>query len=104
MRAKNIRRTMTVLWNAGVPASCLLFGYLAVAIHPAFAPLLLGWVFLLAHLVKRIPCPSCGKPIGWSKYKFLGRDAESGVPPRHCTHCGYDLTGKEGEARESQRP
>jgi len=103
MRAKNIRRTMTVLWNAGVPASCLLFAYLAVAVHPVFAPLLLSWVFLLARLVKRTPCPNCGRPIGWSRYKFLGTDAESGVPPRFCAHCGYDLTGKGGEPTQSGR-
>jgi hypothetical protein len=90
---RNVRQTMIMLWYIGAPAGFLLLGCLGI-VHWGFPPLAFLWVFLLAYLVKRIPCPNCGRPIGWSKYKFLGMDAESGVPPRHCTHCGYDLTGK----------
>jgi hypothetical protein len=106
MPTRNTRRALLTLSLLVFPAGVLLWGFLGAVVNPALAFLALPWVYLMAHLYKSIGrCPRCGRSAGWRRYRVLGQEFDGGWPfvPRHCEHCGYDLTGKGGETRESQR-
>ena len=100
MPIRNVRRTRNIVSFVILPAGFFLLGYLGATVYWVFGLLSLPYGCLMAFLASRIRCPNCSTPVGWHKYNILGVrfEAWSLLTPQHCEHCGYDLTGRDGEA------
>ncbi len=100
MSNKNVRRTYNLIGFVAFPVGFFLIGCLAVLVHGIVSLLIFPWLYFINIWQISLRCPNCGTRIRrpLRHIHSLEMDFIMGpyIAPKHCEHCGFDLTGREG--------
>lgn len=86
----------------GLPIGFALFAFLSFVISPWFAFGGLVWTVFVGEFSSEIKCPVCKRPVGWHRYRMLGRQFAYWAPlvGPHCDGCQNPYYGGRREIEE----